>query len=92
MHGIFHILKQALTECWALSLINVHWGSTPVSLLIGHAVSIPRWKYAESVHGQCRMLVKSVYEVKRTSHVIPVVALVGGTVLGVVTLMNTLLE
>ena len=48
------------------------------------------------------MLVKSVYEVKRTSHVIPVVALVGGTVvggtvvggtvLGVVTLMNTLLE
>ena len=47
-------------------------------------------------------LSRSVYEVKRTSHVIPVVALVGGTVvggtvvggtvLGVVTLMNTLLE
>jgi len=34
-------------------------------------------------------LSKSVYEVKS---IIPVVALVGGTVLGVVTLMNTLLE
>jgi len=75
-----------------IKLISVHWGSTPVSLLIGHAVSIPCWKYAESVHGQCPCLSKSVYEVKRMSHVIPVVALVGGTVVGVVTLMNTLLE
>jgi len=74
-----------------IKLISVHWGSTPVSLLIRHAVSIPCWKYAESVVSVA-CFPKSVYEVKRIYPMLPVVALVGGAVVGVVTLMNTLLE
>ena len=51
-----------------IKLISVHWGSTPVSLLIRHAVSIPCLKYAESVVSVA-CFSKSGYEVKRTSHV-----------------------
>ena len=53
-----------------------------------YRISIPCWTV--SVHGQYLMVVS--FGVWNSYLILPVVALVGGGVVGVVTLMNTLLE